>query len=376
MPTRALSAPCLALLSGAALGLPAHAFEHEPQDEDGVLEVAAQETLAGLGFGLQFGAAPALEAQEAEDGAQDDEDGGLLRRGRDKLGAPAVLRGPGGEPILPGEIPAGTSPEARATWSALIDRLGSPEPVESFRLAFDLRLRDPEKRQSNDLGLTFSYLAPAFVRAEFSSSRELLRGPRGDYLIDTKTEEVLKLVGREGAEDRRQLDRMAAIAKSFVGLTNPGSLRLAGLRLLGGAPEGLPPSQRTTAAELTWLELVSPDFFLESGGPTAAAEELPLYRARLGVDNETRLVRMALLHRKRAEGIDPMSATFVQLDKHRERSSLMVPHDIQIYGLTGDSIAAGAPRFRSKPDSLLKLDGRRGSLRARLVPEGFLPPEN
>lgn len=320
---------------------------------------------------LASSASPALAITAQENGNDDqDQDQGsslqeqIRRRNRERLGSVPEVRREDGSVILPGEIPASASAPAKAAWRELIDSLRSPTPMQAFRLAFAMRHRSPEKKQSNDLNLDFSFLSPGFVRSKLESGRTLLRGPRGDYLIDK--EEVIKLLAREGAEDKKQLDQMAAIASNFVSLTHPVSMRLADLKLLDEAPKSLHPRHRGTALRLTWIEVTSPDFFLYTGVQDAPTK-VPLYRARLGIDAKTQAVHMAIIEREN----DPGGAAFVHLASHRERSKLLVPHVIDVYSLDPQTLP---PRFKPTPDTQLSLDPKRGQLRAMLTPEDFLPP--
>ena len=91
---------------------------------------------------------------------------------------------------------------AKASWDALAKATFAEKPVTAFDLHFHLRVR-PDEIQSNDLTAHYRFLSPGFVRATLESGREHLRGPKGDYLIDG--EESLKLVGREAAEDKKQI---------------------------------------------------------------------------------------------------------------------------------------------------------------------------
>jgi hypothetical protein len=203
------------------------------------------------------------------------------------------LRREDGSRILPGEIPSHSSVEARATWKGLVANLEQEKPIESFKLGFWLRQEnpDPKIRQSNDLDLDFSYLAPRLVRAELESGRTLLRGPTGDFLIDKL--EVIELFGRDAQQDIEQLDRMGAIASNFVALTQPvANLRLLEMELTQ-APAELHPKLLARSKSLVWLSVTSPDFFLRLQEQGDAAEAAPLYRAQLGIDPASRTVRMA-----------------------------------------------------------------------------------
>lgn len=372
---------CAPLLASTSLMSGLWAQDGEVDPEQGASPDPIVDATASPGFiigqhplmaSAKLVAAPFAQEEESQEEAQD---GPSLRdrmreRNRAKLSPPVELRRPDGSVILPGEIPKDADALSRASWQALVDSMRSPKPMQSFQLAFNMRYRSPEKKQTNDLKLYFSYLAPSFVRSKLESGRTLLRGPEGDYLIDG--DEVLKLVGREFTEDKKQLDQMASIAGNFVGLTNPVALRLVDLDLIEGAPTSLHPQHKSAADKLTWLQVTSPDFYVYSDIAPGTEAGPVLYRAQLGIDNETRTVHMALIQRVHQGAPDVASSTFVKLSMHRERAKLAVPHSIELHSLDPNTLPA---RFRRKPDAQLGLDPKRGRLHAELLPEFFLPPE-
>ncbi len=325
-------------------------------------------------------AAPALPlhqdpAEAPQEGPAEPEDGPSLRdriRDRQRAALPVApeLKRRDGTVVKPGELPPVASQAARERWNSLAAELTKEEPVRSFLLEFYLRQQPRDRPQSNDLRLTFSFLAPSFIRAKLESGRTHLRGPQGDYLLE-KNQEAIKLVGREGAEDRKQLDQMAAIASNFVGLTDPRTLRLASLETLDAAPSGIHPKHKSALAPLVWLRATSPDFYL---GPQRPATDStpPLYRADLGIDPETKAVRFALIH-ELFEGKPLRSgAMLVNMKAHVKRDGLLVPHEVDIYEVDPEAMPA---RFYASPTSQLWLKKDRGRLRARLLPEDFLPPK-
>jgi hypothetical protein len=287
-----------------------------------------------------------------------------------------TLLGSDGKPILPGQLPAGTSAAASAAWTAVLERSGAGQPIRSFELSFYLRQRDPNHPQVNDLDLSFSYLVPGYVRAVLESGRTLLRGPRGDFLIDDA--ETVSLVGREGIEDREQLDQMASLARNFVALSDPRSLRIVELSLEAETPSGLPSRYARETKGLSWLRVVSPDFFLGGSQPRPAGTPPPLYSVALGVDAETREIRFAVLHerKQKLEGEKQVAtlvaetAMLVRLGEYTDRNGFHVPHSVRVFGL---DLGVQPTRFSSSPTSELTLRKRRGSLRAGLRPADFQP---
>lgn len=293
----------------------------------------------------------------------------LRARQLGRLGeVPPLLRSDGSE-ARPGELPPAASAEARAAWEGLASRLTEEEPMRSFSLRFYLRQQPLDRPQSNDLRLEFSFLSPGLVRARLESGRTLLRGPAGDYLLE-KNADPLRLVGREGAEDRKQLDQMAAIAANFVGLTDPRTLRLAELSVTTTPEAGIHPRFRSQLSELSWLRIVSPDLYLGPQAPRAADAPPPLYRADLGYDPESGAIRIAVIH-ELVEGAALQSgAMFVRMEDHAERDGLLVPHTIEIHEVQPE---VEPWRFAPSPSTQLWLQKRRGRLRARLLPEDFTP---
>lgn len=280
------------------------------------------------------------------------------------------LIGPDGAPVLPGQLPAGVSEEARRRWQALEGAVLATKPIDSFSLEFYLRQRDPERPKSNDAKLIFRFLAPDWLRAELDSGRAHLRGPEGDFVID-KERTIPIPVGREGAEDRRQLDEMAAIARNFVALTDPRTLRITTLELLEAPPSELPGDLVEEGGKLDWLLVKSPDFHLYREASTSAEAGLPIYAARLGVDGASGEIRLAAIHRDRAEaGREPETARLVRLSDYHRRDGFLVPHRVEIR----DPDRRTKPwRFRNMPTSELTLRRSVGRLGAGLLPEDFVP---
>ncbi len=300
----------------------------------------------------------------------------VLERLRSRRGAgPEIpeFRRADGSVVLPGEVPAAASVEAKAMWRGLLKTLDQAKPMQAFQLAFFLRQQapDPQVNKTNDLDLNFSYLAPRFVRAELESGRTHLRGPSGDFLLDKQ--EVFRLVGRDFKQDIEQLDQMGAIASNFVALTQPvATLRLAQLELAKEPPRELHPKLRKEADALVWLSVTSPDLFLRMNSARPTGDGLPLYRAQLGIDPESATVHLAVIHEQRGDSHAPGTAMCVRMADHRRRAKLQIPHHIQVFSIDPST---RPERFYETPGTTLWLNGERGRLRAALSPEDFLPPE-
>lgn len=296
----------------------------------------------------------------------------IKNRARATVEEVSPLRRADGSIILPGEIPVAAGVEARAIWKGLVDSLQQVRPLQSFRLEFYLRQEDPDPagHRKNDLDLAFSYLAPRYVRAQLESGRTHLRGPAGDFLIDKA--EVRELFGRGATEDLEQLDQMGAIASNFVALCQPvATLRLVELELSAKPPAELHPSLLAEAQKLTWLDLTSPDFYLDLAALHESAGAGPLFRAQLGLDPKSHAVRIAVIHERRGAACVQPSAMCVRMTEHLLRDGLQVPHLVEVFAIDP---ATSPARFYGKSSSKLWLDRTRGSLRTRLTPEDFLPP--
>ena len=105
--------------------------------------------------------------------------------------------------LVPGELPANAAPDAAQAWKALCAAVGAGESGERLR-AFDLTFEGTAysgEAQSNDFDIErFLYLDPGWVRMTLKSGRVRLRGPAGDFLLDTKRGSQVPLRGKELAQ--------------------------------------------------------------------------------------------------------------------------------------------------------------------------------
>jgi hypothetical protein len=271
--------------------------------------------------------------------------------------------------LVPGAIPAGSSAEARSSWEATCAASTvpgpRPEPVRAFELTVDVRYRGNQKG-SNDLLAEFRFLAPTFVRVKLvEGQREVGRGPDGDWLDDgTRKERVLLDKGREYKEDRRQLDQWQAIAKDFVALTDPKSLRIAKLEVLPSAPASLPENLAKRGGELAWLRVASPDFRLVDVPPDPPR----LFRASLGRDRKTGWVELALIEEDAPEPVLRPTATLLELLEPTPLQGFDVPKHILVHAVdAGRAIPAIASV--AGMDLYLRIPG--SSLRASFAPADF-----
>lgn len=276
-----------------------------------------------------------------------------------------------GKKIEPGVLPSDTAPAARDAWSTVCEKSLAPgaarAPVRAFDLELQVRYRS-SNQQSNDFNARFRFLAPSYLRATTANHREQLRGPKGDWLIDPEKHEKISIaVDRAYAEDRRQLDDSVAIARNFVALTDPRSLRIARLALLERAPTGLPPSAAERASKMRWLEIESPDFHLQRAASTNDAVAR-LYRVALGIDPASGLVSYALVNEPGSAAGVNASTLFIALEKPRALDGFQVPHNMIVY-----EVDPATKAFRAEPSSDIYLVQGKATLRATLSPDDFLP---
>jgi len=276
--------------------------------------------------------------------------------------------------IEPGQLPADASPEARALWNTLVDAmLGSSEtrqpPLRSFDLRFNMLV---QRKGSHEVDKArFLFRAPNWVSSELSKTNRLVRGPQGDFLIGA--DDVVELVGRDTAEDRRQLDDTVSIAHNFTALTDPSRLRLKTLEL-ASMPTTLPPDLRELGGTLRWLEAESPDFRLyrtERSSRRRRGREEPVYRAVLGLDPRHGTPRLVVIAELLGRRGDPGSALLVQFDDFKDLDGYQVPHYVATRSLDPQSV----PLAFGRRDELRLWLFDEGRLNPVLEPERFSPPE-
>lgn len=305
----------------------------------------------------------------AQDATGEPDDRTPLERARERgRGEAEPLLGPDGRVLVPGELPAGTSESARSLWRSVVATALAPEPVRAFDLSFFL-LQRSEGPQTNNVKARIQFLAPGFVRAMLQKSgREHLRGPEGDWLIDG--EERVRLVGREGAEDVRQIDDVVGIARNFVALTNPAALRIARLEIVSAPPAELPARFGELAPRLSWIAVQSPDFRLPGSSAAGAPVSSASLEALLGVDPASHRIQLALIRELGAQRPGEEERILLQLLDPQLHGGFLVPRRILLFQLARE---ARPPRLREEPSSELTLMRNGIDLRADLVPEDFLP---
>lgn len=274
--------------------------------------------------------------------------------------------------LLPGALPADADPAAAARWKALCSAVSPKAGGERLR-AFDLEFEGrafPTEGAANDFDIKrFLYLDPGWVRMTLKSGRVRLRGPQGDFMLDTKRGTSMRLRGKELAADIRELNETVRIARSFVALTDPSNIRIASLRL-GEVPTGLPAKLAERAATLEWIELASPDFHPE--GPSAVRDPAtpePLFRVRIGCGPKTHLPALAVI--QEATGGEPRIETAMLLDlrKFKRLDGYQVPGHVRTH-LPDASVSPWVFAGRQSMELWLV----KGSLAPVLSEDDFLPP--
>ena len=264
--------------------------------------------------------------------------------------------------------PAG-DPDAKAAWKALAKATFAEEPVTAFDLAFHLRVR-PDDIQTNDLAARYRFLSPGYVRATLESGREHLRGPAGDYLIDG--EEVLKLVGREATEDKKQLDEAVGVAKNFLALTDLARLKPQEVSGALAPMHLLPEELKERASTLRWISIRTDGFHLLSSSAKLPEGARRVQRAVLGLHTKDPVLELAVIIEDTlgADGLPLSKPSQVLLDLRQSAAldEFQVPRHLRVHGL---ELVNNVPRFRAKPSYELWLRG--GTLRPKFVADAFKP---
>lgn len=288
-----------------------------------------------------------------------------------------VLVGSDGEPLAPGRIPSNTDAAAKSTWDALLAAtLGASaerKPVSSFSLEIDVVLNE-----KNQAGGVYDYLAPGWVRVRLDKTKNVsMRGPDGDFLLDPDQGVAQRIEDtRESKDDRRQLDDMVSVARNFVALTDPKSLRIARLARMSAPPPVVGPDHAQRAKELVWLDVESPDFRLVRAAKPG--ERPALYRVQLGLDAKTSLPMQALVHEAGGKASVTPNTLFLELADWFLADGTRVPKQVKTYEVDPQSVPAGAAdatklRFQLDPTSDVVITKAR--INPPLTPDAFRPPK-
>ncbi len=271
--------------------------------------------------------------------------------------------------LVPGAMPADAAPQAVAMWKAVSTKI-SPAPtgerVTAFDLGFEARVWQPNGEGEKTLkNAQLRFLAPNFVDSSLESGRRRMRGPRGDWIVDSKGQ-AQRLQGLELAQDRRELDQIVHVARTFANLVNVRSLRLRKLELIAVPPFKLPESVAERAAGKTWLSIVSPDFALARHDGTASERDV---RVWIAVDGATSLPMLAVVAEDDRGTLVPESALLLELVNWTVLDGLQAPKSVRTFP---PETVNGAWRFQERQNLQLWLS--KGTLRAKLAPADFEPP--
>ena len=275
--------------------------------------------------------------------------------------------------LQPGQIPEGTSEEAAALWTTMVDAmLGESEarqPVHSFDLRFDMRARRGGSHDVN--GARILYKSPNWISSALSKTNRLVRGPEGDFLIGK--EEVIELIGRDAKEDRALLNDTVNIAHNFAVLTEPSRLRIQKLAV-AKMPTTLPANLQKVGEPLRWLEAESPDFRLyrtKTQGRRRRSDPEPVYRAVFGIDPKRSTPTLVVIAELQGQRNDLGSALLVRFDRFGRVDGYQVPHYVATRSLDPRSL----PLAFGRQDDLELWLAKDGRLNVDLGPELFSPPK-
>ncbi len=283
---------------------------------------------------------------------------------------------PDGDGSTTEAVVAAAAPAAREAWQHLLRASQVSDPAERAPIsAFTLRANALRREgvQTNETEFDVAYLAPDCVRFALPSGQRTGRfGPKArDYWVQTKDGAVQKLVGRDYAEDRRQVKEMHAIARNFVALSDPATLRVTHLELMSAPPDDLPGPLARASSRLVWLRIGSPDFALftdqvaeEGGAPPGFVAELGLQTA----GEAAGLPRYAVVREEPRAGVQPLRPLFVRLDRYQEIDGFRVPTWLFVHTLD-DTLARAV--FGAKPAQEVYVLGL--ELRPELTAADFRP---
>lgn len=271
--------------------------------------------------------------------------------------------------LVPGALPADASPAARNAWEALCAALGAAADapkVEAFDLSFDARAwAEGSEGEKSFRNARLRFFAPNFVDSTLDSGRRRMRGPRGDWIVDAQGNSV-RLQGVEMAQDRRELDQILQVARTFANLVNARTLRLRKLETLSAPPFELPAALAQRASSVSWLSLVSPDFSLAHADGGKSSSEV---RAWIALDSATHLPSLAVVAEESTDASTPRTALLVELWNWAPLDGLRSPKNVRTYPPLAEGAKWG---FQDKQNLQLWLT--KGSLRAKLAPGDFEPP--
>jgi len=288
----------------------------------------------------------------------------------EKPDGPGPLLASDGQPVTPGRIPSDTTKAAKDRWEKVLAATRVPglpaAPIEGFDMQFEVQANGNEFDAHYRFKAKEGYLYFRTPR----SKRVMLRGPKGDYLIDEGVAE--KLGGRGNQVGPKQLDEWTSIARNFIALTNPKAMRIVSLKTLAGMTLPMPELRddlTQLAKHLTWLEVRSPDFRLyDVEGPGKHTE---VFRALLGLNQETGAVELAVLSEDHKQAGLHYSTMLVEIPRRNQLNGYVVPGRLKIYKVQdGRGVVRKFEKYEAVDLSLKE----GGSLRPTFDPKVFEPP--
>ncbi|MCC7011601.1 MAG: hypothetical protein IT454_03480 [Planctomycetes bacterium] len=271
--------------------------------------------------------------------------------------------------LVPGALPANASPDAVALWSkirASTGSAGAPAPVTSFELRFDGRGWDAQGNNTDFNEGRIRFLSPGFVDSALQKNgRRRIRGPKGDWMLDANGGKF-RLSGVEMENDRRELDQIAHLARTFANLIDSRNLRVRALSLMPGAPFPIPAAMKSRADALKWIEVVSPDFALLGSDGKRSQRDV---RAWIGVEATNARPSLAVIAEDDKGTLVHETALLVSFDKYKPLDGFQVPYVLVTYA---PDFAPSPWTFSSNPRMQLWLADK-CTLRATFASKDFEP---
>ena len=267
---------------------------------------------------------------------------------------------------------ANATSEARDAWEALCGAsVGDSTPITAFHIEAHVKNRGRERRNEGEVA--YRFLAPHCVRFRISEKTEVGRSGRrkADYWMRDGGE-VLTLDKKDYKADRESIRDMAALARNYIALSDPGRLRLHGLEVPQDHPmEAMPVAgNRRSLKKLKWLRITSPDFALPGGeqGPLAGES---LYRVDLGLRPETHELawtpEIVIVRSLPAPG-EPEQSFLLKLENYKEKDGFRIPHEIAVHHRDEELSHRPFQKLAAQEITIREID-----LRAKLGVKDFRP---
>ncbi|MFT5286087.1 MAG: hypothetical protein ACI8TQ_002255 [Planctomycetota bacterium] len=255
----------------------------------------------------------------------------------------------------------------RTCKATLLRKSQEAKAVTALDLSFNLITRG---EGSLEIHPRVQWSSPNSIRLELDG-KEQVRGPDGDWLREGK--ELIRLAGRDYAEDRRQIDQYLVIIQNFAALTNPKSLTLENLTIVKDLPFSFPKRHTLNRSKdrkrITWVRFESADLQLPSEGGWAG--DFPeKHLVFVAIDSARDLPVMALIADRRGE----QTPLLLSLSDARALDDLRVPYETMVYPLIPSEPGSKKPFvIADKPAQELYIEG--GTVRAKFKSKHFSWPK-